>query len=66
MAEKIRNIVEVTKFTKEENQPNRCLTLSIGIAAFPEDTAGEIELIDLADSRLYKAKQKGRNTLVYN
>lgn len=66
VAEKIRSIVEETKFPKEENQPNGSLTLSIGIATFPGDSSGGIELVDTADRRLYKAKQKGRNTLVYN
>lgn len=36
----------------------------MGIAAFPEDHAasGE-ELLRLADFRLYRAKEKGRNTI---
>ncbi len=65
VAEKIRYLVETTKFHKEENQPNKCLTLSIGIATIPNDTENGSDLIDVADKRLYKAKQRGRNALVY-
>jgi diguanylate cyclase (GGDEF)-like protein len=37
------------------------LTISIGIAAFPDDARDPIELIELADAALYRAKQTGRN-----
>jgi diguanylate cyclase (GGDEF)-like protein len=66
VAEKIRSFVQQTGFVKEENQPNGCLTLSIGIANFPEDTREGRDLVNIADRRLYKAKQAGRNTLVYD
>ncbi len=65
VAEKIRYLVETTKFHKEENQPNKRLTLSIGIATIPSDTENGSDLIEVADKRLYKAKQRGRNALVY-
>lgn len=65
VAEKIRYLVETTKFPKEENQPNKCLTLSIGVSTLPNDTENGSDLIDVADRRLYKAKQRGRNALVY-
>jgi diguanylate cyclase len=37
------------------------ITISIGVAAFPEDARDPIELIELADSALYRAKRSGRN-----
>ena len=37
------------------------LTISIGIAVFPDDARDPIELIELADAALYRAKQTGRN-----
>jgi diguanylate cyclase (GGDEF)-like protein len=37
------------------------LTVSIGVATYPEDAASEEELIRIADGRLYKAKTKGRD-----
>jgi len=37
------------------------VTVSIGVAAFPEDAAVTQHLIDKSDQALYRAKQKGRN-----
>ena len=37
------------------------ITLSIGIVCFPEDARTEVELIRVADQRLYQAKHDGRN-----
>lgn len=37
------------------------ITVSIGVASFPEDAAVEEDLIKTADERLYKAKAQGRN-----
>jgi diguanylate cyclase (GGDEF)-like protein len=37
------------------------LTISIGVAAFPLDTLDSEELIHIADKRLYRAKEAGRN-----
>lgn len=39
------------------------LTVSIGIATYPEDAVSEEELIRIADSRLYKAKTQGRDRI---
>src|SRR5882762_4534087 len=37
------------------------VTISIGVAAFPDDATDPIELVELADSALYRAKRSGRN-----
>ena len=37
------------------------ISLSIGIAACPEDAASMADLIDLADSAMYLAKETGGN-----
>jgi diguanylate cyclase (GGDEF)-like protein len=37
------------------------VTISIGVAAFPEDTLDSEELIRVADERLYQAKRLGRD-----
>lgn len=39
------------------------LTLSIGLAAYPEDTTCEKELFILADRKLKSAKESGKNTI---
>jgi len=62
LAEKLRSIVEQEKFEKEENsQPNKKITISIGVAAFPSDGSNKDSLIKAADTALYRAKQSGRN-----
>lgn len=37
------------------------VTISIGVASFPEDSRDPIELVEMADAALYRAKQTGRN-----
>ena len=37
------------------------VTVSIGVASFPDDAKAELELIRVADARLYQAKRNGRN-----
>lgn len=40
------------------------VTVSLGVAAFPDDAQAELELIRIADQRLYQAKRAGRNRVV--
>ncbi|MBI3996268.1 MAG: diguanylate cyclase [Candidatus Omnitrophica bacterium] len=37
------------------------VTVSIGVAAFPDDAQADVELVRVADQRLYQAKRAGRN-----
>ncbi|NJM54017.1 MAG: diguanylate cyclase, partial [Blastocatellia bacterium] len=37
------------------------ITISIGVACFPADSDDPIELVEMADSALYRAKREGRN-----
>ncbi len=64
VAEKIRSLVEAEPIPLEEKQPNGRLTISIGVATYPEDTKEGKQLIEIADRRLYKAKERGRNLVV--
>lgn len=56
---KLRERVEKEKIILRRQETN--ITVSIGVAAFPEDAASEDELIQKADKAMYTAKQKGRN-----
>jgi diguanylate cyclase (GGDEF)-like protein len=39
------------------------ITLSIGVAAYPEHASEEEELLRLADSALYQSKAEGRDRI---
>ena len=62
--ERIRNLIEKTVFPKMEMQPNKKVTVSIGLATFVKDF-DETGMIHEADSLLYAAKQKGKNALMH-
>lgn len=64
VAEKIKNLIEEYPFPNEETQPNGKITVSMGLATFPDDASNFDELIGFADRRLYLAKQRGRNQVV--
>ncbi len=61
VAERIRKAVEAQAITGEESLPNGRVTISLGAAAYPDDTTNSVELIRLADQALYEAKHAGRN-----
>ena len=62
IAERIRERVQALSFDTERG-PLR-VTLSLGIATFPEDGARKAELVERADGCLYQAKRSGRNRTV--
>jgi diguanylate cyclase (GGDEF)-like protein len=61
VAENIRQRVADYPFPGEERQPSGNLTVSIGVATFPEDGTERDALIQSADRALYRAKQDGRD-----
>lgn len=67
-AERVRSAVQNYEFSaarRDAPAPTGTLriTISIGIASFPDDAKDPIELIELADSALYRAKRGGRNRI---
>lgn len=54
---------EVEKFYAQDSAmiPEKHLTISAGIAAYPEDAATKEELVSMADMALYQAKHSGKN-----
>ncbi|MBX3169702.1 MAG: sensor domain-containing diguanylate cyclase [Candidatus Eremiobacteraeota bacterium] len=62
-AERIRKQVESTHYEGGQNQPMGKLTISMGVANFPEDAENSEALIKQADQALYKAKRAGRNNV---
>ena len=64
VAEKLRRTIETNNFPEEHKQPNKKITISLGISTLLEDTYAAQELLDFADKALYKAKKLGRNQVV--
>ena len=65
VAEKLRASVQEAAFAGEEaSQPSGDVTISVGVASFPEDGLSPVELLDVADKALYRAKALGRNVVV--
>ncbi|MEJ7860323.1 MAG: GGDEF domain-containing protein [Pyrinomonadaceae bacterium] len=64
-AERIRTEIENYQFKslcrKQGAAERQTVTVSIGVAAFPNDSKDPFELIEMADSALYRAKRAGRN-----
>jgi diguanylate cyclase (GGDEF)-like protein len=59
VAERLRLSIEKHQF-KAYDEIGK-VTISLGLAAFPEDGRETESLIDKSDRALYKAKQSGRN-----
>jgi len=64
IAEQLRKKVEEYPFIYEEVMPGKKITVSCGIASFPEDGKTNSELIASADKYLYQAKKQGKNLCV--
>lgn len=62
MAERIRCDIAALKFKIDGREVG--VTISAGIAAYPEDARLKSEIIELADQALYQAKEQGRNQTV--
>ncbi len=61
-AEKVRAAVEEAGIPHPASEPGR-VTISIGVAVFPDDGQDLGAVIDSADSALYAAKRAGRNAV---
>jgi diguanylate cyclase (GGDEF)-like protein len=65
-AERVRAAIEgyhfpVKRADVPDSDATHRITISIGVAAFPDDATDPIHLVELADSALYRAKRDGRN-----
>lgn len=59
-----KRLLETCSLKVFQGDPPLSLTLSIGVAQFPDDGLSARELFDSADRRLYAAKRFGRNRVV--
>ena len=62
VAERMRKMVEAESFVKGAGLTIR-LTISIGIAAFPEHATTKQTLLNLADQAMYRGKESTRNVV---
>lgn len=63
-AERMRESIESYPFSvlrQGKTKETHHITVSIGVASFPTDSSDPIELVEMADSALYRAKREGRN-----
>ena len=65
VTERIREQVETSEFIRKEYQ-KISVTLSAGIAVYPQDAKNDNDLIDAADKAMYLSKKRGKNrTSIY-
>ncbi len=65
VAEKLRSAVEKHRFKAEGNEEKLQITVSLGVASFPEDSLKAENILAHADKALYMAKAAGRNQVGY-
>jgi two-component system cell cycle response regulator len=63
IGERLRLLVEQTEFKVASTKKTVRLTVSVGLATFPQDAQVKEELIKRADEALYQAKALNRNKL---
>ena len=63
LAEALRGRVEEQRFEHANAQPGGKLTISLGVATCPDQAKTAVELVQAADTALYRAKNAGRNRI---
>ena len=63
LCDRLRKTIEKEAFEGEESMPGGRITISSGVATFPDDASTAEELVDHADKALYEAKRAGRNVV---
>ncbi len=62
--EALRSGIASNRFRCRGDADELEVTISVGVAQLPTDTASVDEILELADARLYEAKRSGRNRVV--
>lgn len=61
LAERVRSTIESTRFIHSDAQPLGCVSVSVGVAAYPTHGADFETIIRTADEAMYHSKMHGRN-----
>lgn len=64
-AERLRETIETETLEMLKGEAMEGVTVSIGIARYPEDGTGRVKLFKVVDDLLYKAKLSGKNKVHY-
>jgi diguanylate cyclase (GGDEF)-like protein len=64
VAQRLRKAIEVARFFAGSPSEVVKLTISLGVAVFPQDAQFKRDLIEAADAALYEAKRGGRNRVM--
>ncbi|MGB3341566.1 MAG: GAF domain-containing protein [bacterium] len=62
VSERLRNAVEV-KQLNVKGKGRKKMTISIGVATYPSNADNKVELVQIADRALYRAKKLGKNRI---
>jgi len=62
--ESLRELVAGTAFALSRGNEKVQITVSSGLASFPQDGSDESELFAVADARMFQAKKEGRNRVI--
>ncbi len=65
IAERLRENTNIAPLFKEAGLPVGEMTISLGLASYPDDASSMSELIEKTDQALYLAKKGGGNRLVH-
>jgi len=63
--ERVRAAVAALVLPGGETMPRGCLTVSVGVACFPQDGTNVRDLLTRADDALYRAKELGKNRVTF-
>lgn len=63
-AERVREEIERYPFLHSDVQPLGHVSISGGVATFPDDASSIEKVIEIADRALYRAKAEGRNRVI--
>ncbi|MEF9992582.1 MAG: diguanylate cyclase [Romboutsia sp.] len=61
VGERIRQAIESADFYGQKNQPNKNITISIGVSSYPKRAKTKHQFINTADDALYRAKSFNKN-----
>ena len=64
IADNLRSKIASFPFPSADRQPLGCVSISGGVACYPQDSLDSAELMRQADQALYRAKASGRNSVL--